>query len=175
MNRFMRRLVVGTGLGGMLVASAIFGGMVSSSVAAQTPATGQPMATPSVTVTMPSQDHTNVDVQSPHYSGTITIPQNSTSSDENEQTEAAALQSLAKITAEQAKNAALSQFPGAVVTKVELDNENGVLVYSVHLTDASGTRHDVKVDAGSGKVLGIEAQDAGDHEKGAMTEQVNED
>lgn len=175
MNRFMRRLVVGTGLGSMLVASAIFGSMVSSSVAAQTPATARPMTTPSVTVTMPSQNHTNVDVQSPHYSGTITIAQNSKSSHENEQAEAAALQPLAKITAEQAKNAALNQFPGAVVTKVELDNENGVLVYSVHLTNASGTRHDVKVDAGSGKVLGIEGQDTGDHEKGTVTGQANED
>ncbi|WP_456396891.1 PepSY domain-containing protein [Thermococcus sp.] len=73
----------------------------------------------------------------------------------NEGQEAKALQSLAKITPEQAKNAALSKVNGSVV-KVELDNENGYLVYSVEVKTSNGIINDVKVDAGNGKVLYID-------------------
>lgn len=57
------------------------------------------------------------------------------------------------VTADQAKAAALVQFPGATVISVQLDDENGQLVYSVELTDASGVSQDVKVDAMTGTVL----------------------
>jgi uncharacterized membrane protein YkoI len=42
------------------------------------------------------------------------------------------------------------------VTSVELENENGSVVYSVELTQ-SGKAYDVKVDAGNGKILHSEA------------------
>lgn len=57
------------------------------------------------------------------------------------------------VTEDQAKAAALAQFPGATVGSVQLDDENGQLVYSVELTDASGVSQDVKVDAMTGTVL----------------------
>jgi hypothetical protein len=78
----------------------------------------------------------------------------------NETGEAAALASQAKITADQAKATALAQFPGATVGKIELDNENGVVAYSVQLTDSAGKRQDVKVDATSGTVLAAQAEGA---------------
>ena len=68
------------------------------------------------------------------------------------------LSSLALITADQAREAALAAYPGATVTEVELDNENGCLVYSVELNEDM----DVMVDAGNGTILGIETDD--DHE-----------
>lgn len=42
------------------------------------------------------------------------------------------------------------------VNKVELDNENGNVIYSVEITNSKET-FDVKVDAGNGKVLKVES------------------
>jgi uncharacterized membrane protein YkoI len=75
----------------------------------------------------------------------------------NEQAESAALASQAKITVDQAKSAALAQFPGGTVKQTELEDENGTIVYGVELTDSAGKSQDVKVDATSGKVLKVEA------------------
>jgi uncharacterized membrane protein YkoI len=70
------------------------------------------------------------------------------------------LKSLARITPEQASAAALAQVPGTV-KKVELENEDGNLVYSVEIKTANG-ESDVKVDAGDGRVLHIE-KDGGEN------------
>jgi uncharacterized membrane protein YkoI len=64
------------------------------------------------------------------------------------------LKSLARITPEQAQAAALAQVPGTV-KKVELENEDGNVVYSVEIKTADGER-DVKVDAGDGRVLHVQ-------------------
>jgi len=61
-----------------------------------------------------------------------------------------------KTTPEQAKAAASSQFPGASIIKVELENENGSLVYGVALT-VNGKGYDVKVDAKGGQIVRTEA------------------
>ncbi|NJF24669.1 peptidase M4 [Thermococcus sp. Bubb.Bath] len=90
-------------------------------------------------------------VQTPSYTGSIKIAQNSNLSEDQE---AKALQKLAKITPEQAKSAALTKVNGTVV-KVSLEDENGYLVYSVEVKTSSGI-NDVKVDAGNGKVLHID-------------------
>lgn len=71
-----------------------------------------------------------------------------------EQAEAAQYQKLARITADQARTAALASVPGTAQS-VELENEDGNLVYGVSIKTASGER-DVKVDAGNGKVLHVE-------------------
>ena len=63
--------------------------------------------------------------------------------------ESTALAGQATISSDQAQAAALAANPGATVVKVELDNENGTLVYSVELSNSS----DVKVDAGNGAIL----------------------
>lgn len=83
---------------------------------------------------------------------------------QSEADEAKALASQATISAEQAQTAALAQFPGATVHQVKLDDENGTVVYSVELTDASGQGHDVKVDATNGTVVKAEADGAEDQE-----------
>ena len=67
----------------------------------------------------------------------------------SEADESAALAGLATITPEQARASALAANPGTSVIKVELDNENGALVYSVELSNGM----DVKVDAGNATVL----------------------
>lgn len=88
------------------------------------------------------------DQKSPSYAGSISVS-SSQSNGLSETDEAGALQAQAKISASDAESAALAANPGASVTKSELDNENGALVYSVELSNGS----DVKVDAGTGQVL----------------------
>ena len=71
----------------------------------------------------------------------------------------AALQAQAKVTAEQAKQTALGKVPGTVVT-ASLEDENGQAVYTVTINPAAGgTNQDVKVDAVTGTLLGVEAGD----------------
>jgi len=70
----------------------------------------------------------------------------------SEADEAAALQSQAVISPADAEAAALAANPGTTVVKTELDNENGVLVYSVELSNGL----DVKVDAGNAAILHTE-------------------
>ncbi len=67
----------------------------------------------------------------------------------------AALQPQARITAEQAQQAALAANPGATVLETELDNETGALIYSVELDNGQS----VEVDAGTGQILKTEPAD----------------
>jgi len=100
-----------------------------------------------------------VEVQDPSYVTSITAPQDEGLSEADE---AKSLESLATITPDQARDAALAAVPGTA-GKVELDNENGAVVYSVEITDGSGSQIDVKVDAGNATVVHQGAND-GDHE-----------
>lgn len=105
------------------------------------------------------------DEQSPSYSSSLTAPQGSDGG--NETAEAKALAGIPGLIGEQAaKDAALAAFDGTV-QKVELDNENGAVVYSVEITNSSGAGADVKVDAGNGTVLHQEAGGADKGEKEA--------
>lgn len=78
--------------------------------------------------------------------------------EQDEAAEAAALQAQATITLEQAKQAALAQFPGGSVLDAELEDENGAVVYGVEVRDAKGAEHDVKVDAKTGAVVATQAE-----------------
>lgn len=143
----IKRLLLGGGLATALIAAFLAGGLTLSVAGAQTPAPPAPQAT--------APSGSSQEQQQPSYTGSIAVPQDQKG--QSEQDEAKVLAGLAKTTADQAKAAALAQFPGATVNKVELENENGNVVYSVQLTDKSGQGQDVKVDAGNGKVLAVEA------------------
>jgi uncharacterized membrane protein YkoI len=84
---------------------------------------------------------------------------------ENEAAESAALAKLAKITEADARKAALAKFPGATIQKASLEDENGNVVWAVELTDTNKAAHEVKVDAGNGAILAVEAGGA-DNESG---------
>jgi uncharacterized membrane protein YkoI len=101
--------------------------------------------------------------ESPAYKSSVTVPDGPDTGKDDESAESAALQSQAKITPDQAKAAALAAVPGTA-NKVELENENGNVVYGVEVTDAAGKTTDVKVDAGNGTVLAKDADD--DNEAG---------
>lgn len=145
----LKRILYGTGVMGALAGAYLVGGAVLGTANAQTP-TPQP--------TTQEQNQSRSDDGNPSYTSSIQVPNNQQNGSEAD--EARRLAQLAKITADEAKAAALAQFPGGTVQKVELENENGSLVYSVHLTDANGKAWDVKVDAGNGTVLHTEAEGA---------------
>ena len=70
----------------------------------------------------------------------------------------AALAKQAKITQDEAINAALEKVPGTV-EEVELEDEKGTIVYEIELVSTDGTEHEVEVDAQTGEVLKVEADD----------------
>jgi hypothetical protein len=88
--------------------------------------------------------------QSPGYPCSIKVPK----------PEPANLAALAKITAEQAMTAAQAAYPGSKVQKVELENENGCLIFCVNLSNGL----EVKVDAGTAAVLQHEQGDSEDED-----------
>jgi uncharacterized membrane protein YkoI len=73
--------------------------------------------------------------------------------DPNEQ---AKLQQAAQITTQQATDTALKQVSGTV-KEVALEDENGVVVYNVHIIDANGKDSEVKVDAKTGSITKSQA------------------
>jgi hypothetical protein len=92
----------------------------------------------------------NANGQVPTYTCSIKVPE----------PEPRDLSTLAKIKADRAMAAAQAAFPGTAVKKMELDNENGCLVYSVILSNGM----DVKVDAGNGAILHQELAGEEGHE-----------
>ena len=58
----------------------------------------------------------------------------------------------AAITPEEAETAALAEFPGATVVEVELEDEGGVLAYSIEFADGM----EVVVDANDGTIITTE-------------------
>jgi uncharacterized membrane protein YkoI len=100
--------------------------------------------------------------QDPNYQSSVRAPEQD---GQNEADEDSALQALATISPDQARQAALAAVPGTA-GKVALENENGNVVYSVEIT-ANGITTDVKIDAGNGDVL---AKDTSDGEGGGESD-----
>ena len=78
--------------------------------------------------------------------------------EENDTQTQAELAKQAKITEEEATKIALEKVPGTV-NEVELEDENGTIVYGIEVVSTDGTQQDVKVDAQTGKVVKVEADD----------------
>lgn len=74
------------------------------------------------------------------------------------------LPALAKISFEDAMKAALAAAPGKII-KAELEVEDGNLMYSFEIVGARKAITEVEIDAGNGKVLGTEQEEAGEKEK----------
>jgi uncharacterized membrane protein YkoI len=147
----MRKWLIGGGIAGALLVVLLVGSLTTI-VFAQGPT---PSAPPQAQTE--EQADTGPNDQSPSYGSSIRV-NDAQYEGVSEADEAAALAGLATITPEQAKAAALKANPGTTVVKVELDNENGALVYSVELSNGL----DVKVDAGNGAVLYTDS--GADHE-----------
>ena len=97
----------------------------------------------------------------PPIRGTIQLQQ------EGEQQ--ATYSSLAKITLQQATTIASNAQSGNI-SKAELQNEDGFLVYNVVVVSQDKKIHELKVDAGNGSILRIDADSAdreSEHEESA--------
>ena len=81
----------------------------------------------------------------------------------------AALAKQAKITQDEAINAALEKVPGTV-EEVELEDEKGTIVYEIELVSTDGTEHEVEVDAQTGEVLKVEADDDENEEEDSQNQ-----
>jgi len=102
--------------------------------------------------------------QYPSYTGSVPAPEDAedeaetNDGDAGEAEETKALESLATTTPQEATAAATAAVPGTAGA-VELENENGYVVYSVEVTTADGTTVEVKIDAGNAAVLAQETDD----------------
>jgi len=67
----------------------------------------------------------------------------------------------AKIFLEEARQTALARVPGTV-TESELDKEKGKVVYEFEIRDKDNKTFDVLVDATTGEIVGVEAEDEED-------------
>lgn len=59
-----------------------------------------------------------------------------------------------RISIEDAMDIAMEQLPGEVI-KVELDTENGRLVYEVDIITAQGIKYEIEIDAQTGRIVNI--------------------
>lgn len=76
----------------------------------------------------------------------------------SEKDEQKQLEKEAKLTKQESIDIALKEVQGSA-SDVELENEDGVVIYSVEITDDQGQKHEVAVDANTGKILKVEADD----------------
>jgi Peptidase propeptide and YPEB domain len=83
--------------------------------------------------------------------------------EENDEREDARLQSLAKITPQEAKKIAEDKV-GGTADKVQLENEGGNLVYAIDIG-----KKEVLVDAGNGKILQVQNDNESDDDRVAPT------
>ncbi len=99
--------------------------------------------------------------EAPTYKSSVQSPESPEAAEngveQSDAAEAAQLAPLAKVSETDASAAATAAVPGTVA-KVELSNENGNVVYDVEVKAADGTKTDVTIDAGNGKVLAQETE-----------------
>lgn len=143
-SRFKKRVYV----------SAVALGLAVGSVGIAAAATGG-----NADSTAPADDAT--EIREPAYTGSIQAPAEDESLGETD--EATQLEQLATISPDDAGAAASTAVSGDVV-KVELDNENTAVVYSVEIADPTGGETEVRVDAGDGTILAQQADDGDDTE-----------
>ncbi len=121
--------------------------------------------------------------EKPNYTSSVTIevtpegPEGSDadkaddSEDKADTAEQAKLEKVAKIDADAASKAATDKVPGTV-DEVELDEEDGNVVYEVDVIARDGTDTEVIVDAGNGKILAQEVDKDADEAKADKAEQA---
>ena len=92
-------------------------------------------------------------------------------SKENDDQELTAENTKTAITEDQAKQTALASVTGGVFKEIELEDEDGVIVYGVEIQSGNNT-YDVKVDANTGAIVKSD-QDNGENEKSKIEKESN--
>jgi uncharacterized membrane protein YkoI len=152
----MRKRTIAT----LATTTALALGVIGSTALAETPPpSAKPSTSPPQAPQTPKTEKTEKpgasQTQEPSFTGSIQAPKGADG--ENEAAETAALAAVAKISEADARNAALAKFPGAAIQKASLGDENGSVVWEIELTDANKAPQEVKVDAGNGAILAVEA------------------
>jgi uncharacterized membrane protein YkoI len=155
-------------LGGIALLAAIV--PISAYAATSIPATTDKAATVAVAAQSAQNDAETADAVEQPGSETPDAAEKPEAVDPNEQ---AKLQQAAQITKQQATDTALMQVSGTV-KEVALEDENGVIVYNVHIVDANGKDSEVKVDAKTGSVTKSQA-DNNDGNDGETNDGGNSD
>lgn len=86
---------------------------------------------------------------------------------------AKATQSVARISASQAEKIALAKYPGKIVEKTKLENEEGVWQYSV-MIQSGKTLREVMVNAKTGKIDNVEVTTTSKEKTEAQNEAAKE-
>ena len=148
-----KEVLIGTGIAAVLTVGGIIGALTLGPVSAsQTPNTS---ATSQAAIqSVDDDDAAEAAVKGPD-TDSVEEQVGDQTEGVSEAEAAAAIQGKDTISTTDAEAAALAGNPGTSVVKTELDNENGVPVYGVELSNGS----EVKVDAGTGKVLYTEISD----------------
>lgn len=105
------------------------------------------------------------------YTSSITV--DDTNEAANEADEAAQLERVATVSADEARRAAGAAVTGTV-GDAELENEDGNVVWSVEVTGNDGSVTEVIVDAGDAKVLAQSAEEEDDGESEDEAEEAGE-
>jgi len=148
-TRRSRGMLLGVGLLAIAVASVAGIALARSS---NEPSTVAQVSSSTTATTPPAEEAGDATPEKP---SSVTVPASQAASESAD--EGPALQGLAKITADQAKAAAIAAVPGTA-TKVELENKDGSVVYAVEVTGADGKVTDFRIDAGNGAVLSRETE-----------------
>lgn len=144
------------GLYGLLAAIGITAG--AAGIAAAATSQSSPSTTTTKATTEQGQEHEGHD-DGDHITSSIIDKASANEAEgveEDDAAEAARLTDLATVSEAQAKEAALAAVPGKV-TKVQLESEDGSVLYDVEVITADGTT-DVTIDAGNAKVLQTEKE-----------------
>lgn len=153
----------------MLFGAAYLGGTISSSRSAAFAQAKPPTQAATPAEVTPSTQATPEPTQETQDTANPVNPNDKESIEQPEKSQAD-LQALAKISADQANQAALAQIPGTVVS-TRLVEENGRVVYDVYVKpNTNGPNQEVTVDATDGKVLKTQAGDMEDNKSGPDTE-----
>jgi uncharacterized membrane protein YkoI len=149
-----KEVLIGTGIVAVLTVGGIIGGLTLGPVSASQTLNTSPTSQTAIQSIDDDDDAAEAAVKG---SDTDSVEEQVGDQTEgvSDAEEATAMQVEATISAADAEAAALAGNPDTSVIKTELDNEDGVLAYSVELSNGS----EVKVDAGTGEVLHTEAGD----------------
>lgn len=93
-------------------------------------------------------------------------------SKENDEQELTAENTKTAITEDQAKQTAAASIKDGVVKEIELEDEDGVIVYGIEIQTGNDT-YDVKVDANTGAIVKSE-QDNEDNDQGKIEKESND-
>jgi uncharacterized membrane protein YkoI len=160
MKSISKKIIVGTVAASLVLGSGVVG-LLHSTAFANTVGTSTPQMTPSQ-VTNTENDKEVAD----------SAEQQDQDQEVADDVEQANLQKQATITKEQSAAIATGQVQGNV-KDVQLEDENGVVVYNVQIQDSKGLLFEVKVDAKTGKITKQEQDDA--EQNGQDDTETNDD